>query len=136
VTAADTTPPPPPRVIDRRRVLVVDDEAAVLHATARLLERHGWQVEAVTSPEAALDHLQSAARFDCLITDLSMPGLSGLELAEAARTLHPALPIVLATGYLDTDAAIGPDATSVSAVLTKPFTSEALRRTLDQVVST
>ena len=135
-TPSDIVTPTPPRAPGHRRVLVVDDEAAVLHATARLLERHGWQVEAVTSAEDALDHLRAAAtHFDCLLTDLSMPGLSGLELAEAARTLHPALPVVLATGYLDTDAAIGPDAGRVSAVLTKPFTSEALRRTLDQVVT-
>jgi CheY-like chemotaxis protein len=89
------------------------------------------------SADAALERLAAPeAAYDCLLTDLSMPGQSGLELADAARALVPSLPVVLATGFLDADASRTPASGRVDAVLTKPFSSEELRRTLDAVVPT
>jgi two-component system, cell cycle sensor histidine kinase and response regulator CckA len=119
----------------RRRVVLVDDDAAVLQATTRLLQRLGWDVDAFTDPRAAATRLTDATTCpDLLMTDLSMPMMTGLELADHARRHHPMLPIVLATGYLEHDdmhAALG---ARVDQLLTKPFTSVELHRALDAAV--
>jgi CheY-like chemotaxis protein len=119
----------------RRRVVLVDDDAAVLQATTRLLQRLGWDVDAFTDPRAAATSLTDATTCpDLLMTDLSMPMMTGLELADHARRHHPMLPIVLATGYLEHDdmhAALG---ARVDQLLTKPFTSVELQRALDAAV--
>jgi PAS domain S-box-containing protein len=79
-----------PRGVER--VLLVDDEAMVTATMGRSLEGLGYRVTARTSAEVALADLAAAPRgFDLLVTDLSMPGLGGAELVEAALRLHPGL---------------------------------------------
>src|SRR5262249_61985676 len=77
-----------------------DDEATLTQLGARVLERLGYQVLAETDPMAALAALRAAPdRFDLLLTDLTMPTMSGLELLREVRQVRPDLPVVLATGY-------------------------------------
>lgn len=130
-TLVQTRPEPGPR-----RVVLVDDDDAVLNATTRLLTRLGWQVEAFSDPRAAAEYVADAAQHvDLLLTDLSMPSMTGLELAEEARRHRPALPIVLATGYLEHDDMNGTLGTRVNHLLAKPFTSYELQQTLDAAVA-
>jgi len=125
-----------PSITGPRRVVLVDDDAAVLQATARLLTRFGWQVEAFGDACAAADRLtRVGARVDLLLTDLSMPGTTGLELADRVRPVHPDLPFVLATGYLEHDDVNATLTTRVSCLLTKPFTSHELQAALDAAVT-
>lgn len=109
-----------------RRILVVDDEPTVLAGTGRALERMGWQATCVgDAREAASILSEKAEQFDCLMTDLSMPFLSGMQLAELAKRHVPEMPVILVTGYLDQD----PDSTGfsmITTVLPKPFTSMEL----------
>jgi CheY-like chemotaxis protein len=82
------------------RVLLVDDEVALTQLGSRVLERLGYQVIAETDPVAALATLRAAPDgFDVLLTDLTMPTMSGLELLREVRQVRPDLPVVLATGY-------------------------------------
>jgi signal transduction histidine kinase/CheY-like chemotaxis protein len=82
------------------RVLLVDDEAPLVAFGTAALERLGYRVLGFTDVLDAVDALQARPEdFDIVITDLSMPGMTGTEFAEIARRLRPGLPVVLTTGY-------------------------------------
>lgn len=82
------------------RVLVVDDEALVRRTFALSLTKAGFAAVAVEGGKEALDLLRSACEaFDLLVTDQSMPGMTGCELIGAARGLCPGLPVLLVSGY-------------------------------------
>jgi signal transduction histidine kinase len=100
VAAADSQPEAD---VSKRRLtlLFVDDDFLISLSTAALLEDLGHDVIKASSAAAALDVLNSGKTIDLLITDYAMPGMTGLQLAEAARKLRPDLPILLATGYAD-----------------------------------
>jgi len=120
---------PPPREAGRPaplpiapvplRVLVVDDDRAVRKSLARLLERRGCVVAAARSGDEALVLLARAEPFDLLVTDQDMPGMTGLELARRAHESATDLPVVLVTGYPETDAAFL-SAAGVRRVVSKP----------------
>ena len=66
-----------------------------------MLEDLGHEVVEANSGAQALELISSGQHFDLVITDYSMPGMTGAQLAQAARDIHPGLPMVLATGYAD-----------------------------------
>ncbi len=115
----------------RHRILVVDDDQAVLTSTLRLLTRLGWRAEGCAEPaEAILRAGDPSFAADCVLTDYSMPGMSGLELARSLRALHPTLPIVLTTGFLEHDELSRASESGVDHILSKPFSSSDLQETL------
>jgi CheY-like chemotaxis protein len=80
-------------------VLFVDDDPALVRLGALRLTRLGYQVTGCDSPEEALERFRDhPADFDALITDLSMPGMSGMELAREFLSLRPDLPILMVSG--------------------------------------
>jgi signal transduction histidine kinase len=102
--AVATAPDSQPEAdVGKRRLtlLFVDDDFLISLSTAALLEDLGHDVIKASSGPAALDVLNSGKPIDLLITDYAMPGMTGVQLAEAARKLRPDLPILLATGYAD-----------------------------------
>ena len=112
------------------RILVVDDEPMVRLVTTKLLRLRGHTVDDADGGAAALDALD-ALQYDLVITDLSMPGMSGRELAAEVRQRFPALPVVLLTG--DTDAQA--EGSDVSAVVKKPFQLDVLEAVVQQAVT-
>ena len=80
------------------RILVVDDEPEIAAMLSRSLARHGFQVEATSSAEEALERADSTP-FDAALLDLVMPGRDGADLAEELRKRIPGIPIGLLTGY-------------------------------------
>jgi CheY-like chemotaxis protein len=81
-------------------ILFVDDEPLITDAGKGLMERWGYEVTTETDPEAALRLFrEDPARFDLLITDMSMPHMDGDLLAREVLTLRPEFPIILCTGY-------------------------------------
>lgn len=86
-----------PAVSANPRILLVDDDHSTRVLMAQLFELEGHEVEVCVGPEHALKRL-AALRYDLLITDQVMPGMTGLELTRAARALHPAIRCVLLTG--------------------------------------
>ena len=81
-------------------ILVVEDEPSVLDFVARLLRTSGYRVLTALNASQALEQLRSGTACDLLLTDVGLPGgMSGVELARAARELDPALKVVLASGY-------------------------------------
>ena len=88
-------------VPSRATILVVDDDALVAMSTVGMLEDLGHEVIEAHSGAGAVEVLRRGQRVDLMITDFSMPGMTGLQLMTAARQLRPELPILLATGYAE-----------------------------------
>ena len=83
-------------------ILLVDDEEQVVQVTGEILQSLGYTVIGRTSPKEAMEiFAQAPDKFDLLLTDLTMPELTGLELAEHIKGIRPDLPIILCTGYSD-----------------------------------
>ena len=83
------------------------DDALVAMSTAMMLEDLGHHVIEANSGPAALEVLKEAPVIDLLLTDHAMPGMTGMELAQRARTLRPELPILLTTGYAELPGGVG-----------------------------
>jgi signal transduction histidine kinase/ActR/RegA family two-component response regulator len=84
------------------RILLVDDEDQVVQVTGEILQSLGYNIVGRTSSEEALELFSSSPHdFDMVITDLTMPGLTGLELSERLKRVRPDIPIILFTGYSD-----------------------------------
>ena len=103
---------------ERLTVLLVDDDNDVREVAAAMIEEIGYDVVAADGGEAALKALESG-HFAMMMTDVAMPGMSGVELARKVRTLAPDLPIVFASGYADVHTFGAELADEV--VLKKPF---------------
>jgi putative two-component system response regulator len=101
------------------RVLVVDDAEAMRLALKDCLRLQGYEVVVAASGREALELLRSQ-RFDLMLTDQAMPGLSGLELTEVAARIHPDIPIVLLTGHSDVELAKASLQRGASDFVTKP----------------
>ena len=116
------TDTPQPKVAaaagERRRVLVVDDDDGVRRFIVEALEMSGYSTSQAASGEEAVAQLARELP-DILVVDFAMPGINGIEVARTAHAMAPTIPIVLATGYADTDAAS--HAGLIGQVLRKPF---------------
>lgn len=109
------------------RVCFVDDEAALAMLARRAMPLSGCAVQAFTDPEEALASLSADPdAYDVLITDFSMPGMSGLELIVAAREVRPDLPVVLTSGYLDREDLADAERCGVRAIVRKPCSMDDL----------
>jgi signal transduction histidine kinase len=113
------------------RVLLVDDDAEVTAATVAMLEQLGHRVRVATSGAAALAIVDEKAKLDLIITDHAMAGMTGMELAERIRRIHPELPIVLATGYADVSIGDNLDV----ARLDKPYRLDRLAAAIASVMT-
>ncbi len=118
------------------RIIFLDDEEIHVRTIVPMLSRLGYKVTGITDPGQALELLRKdPAAFDLLITDQTMPRLTGSELARKLQTVRPNLPIILCTGYSDTRADGSEGGSAIRAVLMKPFSvreiAEAIRRVLD-----
>jgi CheY-like chemotaxis protein len=116
------------------RILFVDDEEHIRHSEKRLLEELGFQVDLAANGEEALQlHAQMPGRYQLLITDLNMPGITGLALSERVHRMDPDLPIFLITGYHELLQGIDPVGAGIRGVLTKPFDMAELYEALHSI---
>jgi CheY-like chemotaxis protein len=84
----------------RVRLLIVDDEPAILELLQRYLERLGYGVDLAGTSEAALARFESdPGKYDCILTDLNLPGMSGEEMLERMRALRPGLRALVSSGH-------------------------------------
>jgi CheY-like chemotaxis protein len=121
----ESTAPKPTR---RLAVLVVDDDPLVLSSTAGMLEDLGHITIEAESGQEALDLVRAGRRFDLVVTDYAMPGMTGLQLAEELHRHRRQLPVVLATGYAELQG------TAINRLtrLSKPFGQEALAEAIEE----
>lgn len=111
-------------------LLLVDDDFLINLSTKALLEDLGHTVIAANSGARALEVLRSEKPIDLMITDYAMPGMTGVQLAEAARGLRPGLPILLATGYADLPVGAAHDLPRLS----KPYHQKQLAEQITALV--
>ena len=115
----------------RVRVLLVDDEEGVRSAYEEALTYAGHEVVAAHSGEAALA-VFAPGRFDLLVTDLSMDGMSGYELARAIRQRDPTLPVILLSGWAVEQREEQVRQAGIDRILIKPCPIEQLREVIQQ----
>jgi CheY-like chemotaxis protein len=128
-----------PRAVLAGRVAVVDDEVSVACFMADLLGQWGLTVTTYANGREMLDALVKGNRFDLVITDQTMPGITGLELARELHASRPGMPVVLYTGYGDGITPAQSEHTGVTALLRKPIEPPqllaVLRRHLRQSIT-
>ncbi|BCW89183.1 Sensor histidine kinase RcsC [Alphaproteobacteria bacterium SO-S41] len=104
------------------RVLVVDDDVLVASLTTAMLEELGHTVTEVHSGAAAMELLEAGEPVDLMMTDYLMPGMTGMDLVQAARRLRPALTVLIATGFAEVSDGLPADIPRIS----KPYDLDAL----------
>ena len=113
------------------RILLVDDEEALVEMGEDILAELGYEVTCKTSSREALALFRlDPARFDLIITDQTMPEMTGVELAEEIMTIRPDMPVILATGFSHlVDAKLAQSA-GIKAFVMKPLTKKEIARTV------
>ncbi|KAA0894126.1 sigma-54-dependent transcriptional regulator [Oryzomonas rubra] len=115
------------------RMLVVDDEAVIRDGLRRILEGEGFFVETCVSGHSAIESLH-AREFDLIVTDLKMPGMNGIEVLKAVKTLQPEAPVIIITGYATVDTAVEAMKNGAVDYIAKPFTPEQLLQKIDRAL--
>jgi signal transduction histidine kinase len=116
------------------RVLIADDDVTMCTFCARALSAVGHSSATALTAEAALAALRDEGPFDLLLADIQMPGMSGLELSQAAREIDPAIAVVIMTGHSTVDTLHASVRRGVADYLTKPFEIEELRSVVEQAL--
>jgi len=133
---ADETPSPGVQGVAGETVMVIDDDETVRMLMVEVLREAGYSaLEAADGPEG-LRVMQSTGRIDLLVTDVGLPGgMNGRQVADVARLSQPGLKVLFITGYAEKavmgDARLGPG----MALLTKPFTMDALGRKIAEMIA-
>ena len=109
----------------KTQVLVIDDDAVVGRSFDRVLSGKGYEVSTALSGEEALDTMDTS-EFDVVFTDIKMPGMDGLEVAERIKARCPWTPVVVITGYGTEDNEAKASVLGVSGFVRKPLTPEII----------
>jgi FixJ family two-component response regulator len=106
---------------DPVHIALIDDDRAILDSLSAYLQRNGTTVSCFESADAFLLSVRKLQYFDCVVADVKMPGMSGLDLVRHLATDQPPVPIVLITGHGDIDMAVSAMKLGAADFLEKPF---------------
>ncbi|HEV2101171.1 MAG TPA: PAS domain S-box protein [Candidatus Acidoferrum sp.] len=133
-TAAEV--PSEPARARSEHILYVDDEEALVFLATRLLERRGYQVSGFTNAMTALNQFRENPRdFDAVVTDLSMPGMSGFEFTQGIHQIRADIPVLLTSGYLQADDQQKAESLGICETIQKPATADKLAGALERIFS-
>jgi DNA-binding response OmpR family regulator len=121
----------------KERILFVDDEKSLVNLVSQMLKRLGYRVEATTTPSDAFEIFNANPdKFDLVITDLIMSGMSGDKLAKEILAIRPKMPIILCSGFIDKMDGVKAKESGIRAFIKKPFAirelANRIRTVLDQ----
>jgi PAS domain S-box-containing protein len=136
--AAAQAPLPPVAPIKGKgqRILYLDDEDALVLLARRLLERLGYQVAGFSSASEALAAFEAAPdQFDLVLSDLSMPGITGIDVARRVLEIRPDMPVLLASGYVRAEDVELARALGVREVIWKPATINEMGELLGRILA-
>lgn len=114
----------------KKRVLIVDDEVNIRRILQAALERHGWRPMTAESGDDALNKL-GEEQFDCVLTDVTMPGMNGFQLQQSIHERWPETPVVIMTAFGTIPQAVKAIRDGAFEFVTKPFDLDALKRVLE-----
>ena len=117
------------------RILFVEDEDSVRTFATRALKKKGYDIISCNSSENALEHLENDCKFDLLLTDMMLPGMSGAELATIVKEKIPTIKIILASGYSEEIARQGLSDSSAFEFIAKPFSLGDLTKKVFDVLN-
>ena len=115
------------------RILVVEDDISIRYLSSSVLKSSGFQVDTAEDGAAGWEALHTKS-YDLLITDNSMPKLSGVELIQMLRSADMTLPVVMASGAIPTEALNRNPSLQLAATLVKPFTKDQLLGTVKKAL--
>ena len=118
----------------KRKILIVDDAGPVVVLCVNVLQALGYAVKGANRGEAAMELLRKEP-FDLMVLDYKMPGMSGFEVFQQAREIHPDMSVVLVTGHGTPEIINEANRLGFSSILLKPFTSDELRGTVEKVLA-
>jgi len=118
-------------------ILFVDDEESMVNLNRQRLERLGYQVKSTTKPLQALEWFSADPdHFDVIITDMTMPRMTGDRLTKEILTIRPEMPVIICTGYSERMSEKDAEAFGVRKYIEKPIDTRnlaaALREVLDE----
>jgi two-component system NtrC family sensor kinase len=113
--------------VGKATVLLVEDHPDVSAVASDYLEQFGCKVLSAHSAEAAIEALNRRRDIDLVLSDIIMPGMSGLELARLVREYHPEIAVILASGYSDKAAVAGEEGFTI---IRKPYSPDVLQRVI------
>ena len=122
--------------VSQRSILVLDDDELVSEYLGALLEAESYEVTVLNEPVAALKYFKEHADdFDLIITDQVMPGLTGVEVAQAILELRPTIPVLLITGYSQKITAENAESYGLSGFFSKPINENLFLAKISNLVA-
>ena len=115
------------------RILVVDDEPLICQQLERLYTHSDYAVAIASSAEQALERLE-VGDIDLVVTDIRLPGITGVELTNRLREIHPDVPVIVITGYADIETAVEVLKLGASDYIMKPFSVGAIQNSIRTVL--
>jgi CheY-like chemotaxis protein len=118
----------------KTRILIVDDAGPVVVLCVNVLQALGYVVKGANRGETAIELLRKE-RFDLMVLDYKMPGMTGFEVFQQAKALHPDIAVVLVTGHGTPEVVTEANRLGFDSILLKPFTSDELRGTVEKLLA-
>jgi len=119
--------------MQKPRILVIDDEEDMLENYARILSRMGYECLTQKNGSIAIDMIDSYGP-DVILSDLRMPDMEGLDILDRLKKIHPDIPFIIVTAYGDIPTAVESVKRGAFDFITKPFSSEQLKITLERAL--
>ena len=108
------------------RALVADDDPDMSSMVVSMLHQDGFVVEEAADGERLWDLINDGTRTDLVVTDLQMPGISGMDVLARMQRMHSTIPVILMTGFAGANLRLQALRKGAAAVLSKPFSAQAL----------
>jgi len=116
------------------KILVIDDEEMIRSLATKILQRDNHQVVTAETGEDGLALVEADQEIGCVVLDLTLPGMSGLETLEQIRSVRTGLPCLLSSGQPLADDALSPELQANTAFLEKPYRSRMLSDAIEELV--
>jgi two-component system response regulator FixJ len=120
---------------DKITVALIDDDDAILDSLQNYLRRRGLAVTCFRAAKPFLDELEAGGLFDCVVSDVRMPGMSGVELQVALARRMPSLPLIIITGHGDIDMAVSTIKAGAFDFIEKPIDDRRLASSIGEAVT-
>lgn len=117
------------------KILVVDDEPLIRNLLSEILKKEKYEVDLSGDGEEALQKVKADGRYACILTDVKMPQMDGLQFLKESHKVSPTTPVIVVTGAATVDIAVEALKHGAAALIEKPFNSEKVLNTLREILS-